>query len=641
MSLPLNPLYNIEPGDAMVKKWYMVRDGHPVVEFVASPDSLRGSCEVAVFLTMLETSGNQRYVFSSPRQKENIGGSYLLTMLAPWTAELAEAHGIGTTPVSESSGKVILLVDTQEDARTLISAVTRRVAALAPGMDVTGVFMELPGGQRSQHGRAVTQDDLRRIHSLAGRYNLSRPPAEARFSQRPYLQRADDSVLPAAPPTTLLRTRPPAGKTYSLPSQVKRACAALARDRLVSEARKDQALQDLVEDAPVLLMDSLKALEDAFDSAPEPDSDPEAAAAKETPNPEPAEASPEPDAEPAGAGRVPIDLARIAVVHIDGNGVGAIMRDLQSSKDCIPAQVFTEQVGCPPDHPEALRRFLIQINTRFDEAVKKSFFHAWAKVARWWRADNSGRPIADIIPVVPILLGGDDLTVLTEGRYALPFMETYLKAYEQRTREDPLLGYLGPRSTTEQPGPMTAAAGAAIVPRPFPFHLAYTLSERLVSAAKGIGKTQGKECSTLTFHALFDSTITDAAELLAGYASFTARPYRLTGVGAQETGSLQGSVWGKMLGRTVAFRGMMADDVPAFPKTRAARIRSLLSRRAAAGPGTKEREDLEETIRVEWADAGRVLGDRLLDEIGDPQYLFDLIELSELLPASYLEEKDS
>ena len=82
--------------DAMVKKWYMVRDGHPVVEFVASPDSLRGSCEVAVFLTMLETSGNQRYVFSSPRQKENIGGSYLLTMLAPWTAELAEAHGIGT-----------------------------------------------------------------------------------------------------------------------------------------------------------------------------------------------------------------------------------------------------------------------------------------------------------------------------------------------------------------------------------------------------------------------------------------------------------------------------------------------------------------------------------------------------------------
>ena len=221
MSLPLNPLYNIEPGDAMVKKWYMVRDGHPVVEFVASPDSLRGSCEVAVFLTMLETSGNQRYVFSSPRQKENIGGSYLLTMLAPWTAELAEAHGIGTTPVSESSGKVILLVDTQEDARTLISAVTRRVAALAPGMDVTGVFMELPGGQRSQHGRAVTQDDLRRIHSLAGRYNLSRPPAEARFSQRPYLQRADDSVLPAAPPTTLLRTRPPAGKTYSLLSQVK------------------------------------------------------------------------------------------------------------------------------------------------------------------------------------------------------------------------------------------------------------------------------------------------------------------------------------------------------------------------------------------------------------------------------------
>ena len=53
------------------------------------------------------------------------------------------------------------------------------------------------------------------------------------------------------------------------------------------------------------------------------------------------------------------------------------------------------------------------------------------------------------------------------------------------------------------------------------------LAERLVSEAKRIGKIEGRECSTLTYHALFDSTIADASELLRGYETFTVRPYRL------------------------------------------------------------------------------------------------------------------
>ena len=78
-------------------------------------------------LVMLETNGNQRFVFTSPRQRENIGASYLLTMLAPWTLAAAQDLGIDATPVSVSSGKIILTVPDEPSARRLIGAVTRQV----------------------------------------------------------------------------------------------------------------------------------------------------------------------------------------------------------------------------------------------------------------------------------------------------------------------------------------------------------------------------------------------------------------------------------------------------------------------------------------------------------------------------------
>jgi len=361
----------------------------------------------------------------------------------------------------------------------------------------------------------------------------------------------------------------------------------------------------------------------------------------------------------------------------------------------------------PPGEPERLRRFLLAVNERLDYVVRESFFRAWREIAQWWALEQEGRPgredvqeggplLTGVIPVVPILLGGDDLTVLTEGRYALPFMASYLTAYEKLTSQDTILRHLSPRSRRDGvPTPMTAAAGAAVVPRPFPFHLAYTLAERLVAEAKKVGKAERQECSTLTYHALFDSTVADAGELLKGYEAFTARPYRLdatvAGTSAPDAGDdhatalpphpgpqapsgpaspdalpepaasrsvepdLRGTSWAHMCDLSRRFRGLGAytGDGPApadapgagpdagttsFPKTRAARIRKLLSDRAAA---PDRQEELTGRIADEWADARRVLGEDLVDTIGDPRYVFDLIELTDLLPASYLTGADS
>ena len=651
-------------------------------------------------LVMLETNGNQRFVFTSPRQRENIGASYLLTMLAPWTLAAAQDLGIDATPVSVSSGKIILTVPDEPSARRLIGAVTRQVLALAPGMDVSGVFKEIT---------SLTEDELRDIHVVANRYNLARPPAEARFAQIPYLVRADDSSLPAAPASRILGGMPPEERAYSLPSQVKRACSLKARNRLVAQARESTSFRhddEFIE----RLAKSLKTLEDAFDP------DPLAQGAGDAPG------------EDAATTRLAIDLSKIAVIHIDGNGVGAIMRDIKASMDSIPADDLDTVLspppprsastggavppggpGAPPGEPERLRRFLLAVNERLDYVVRESFFRAWREIAQWWALEQESRPgredvqeggplLTGVIPVVPILLGGDDLTVLTEGRYALPFMASYLTAYEKLTSQDTILRHLSPRARRDGvPTPMTAAAGAAVVPRPFPFHLAYTLAERLVAEAKKVGKAERQECSTLTYHALFDSTVADAGELLKGYEAFTARPYRLdaivAGTSAPDAGDdhatalpphpgpqapsgpaspdalpepavswsvepdLRGTSWAHMCDLSRCFRGLgaYAGDGPApadapgagpdagttpFPKTRAARIRKLLSDRAATDR-QEEQEELTGRIADEWADARRVLGEDLVDTIGDPRYVFDLIELTDLLPASYLTGADS
>ena len=624
-------------------------------------------------LVMLETNGNQRYIFSSPRQRENIGGSYLLTMLAPWTLVLAERVGINAEPVSVSSGKIILTVPDEDSARTLIGEVTRRVLALAPGMDITGVFAELstPSEAASPNQTAtatITESDLSGIHVVANRYNLSRPPAEARFPQTPFLQRGHDSVLPASPTRTILWTRPPGDTHYSLASQVKRACARRARRQLVAQAKRDETMRAALDGEAIrILADSLHSLEVAFDAdretqeGAEPsassDSAPAAPENEEDTDPEDADN----DGQELHASELPT-LSKIAVIHIDGNGVGAIMRNLQKSAGLVPDDVFKDTIGCTKDDPDYLRRFLLAVNSRLDHAVRHAFLTAWAEVAQLWRTEHQAS--RRVIPVVPILLGGDDLTVLTESRCALPFMETYLRTYEEATSQDPVLRYLGPH--TGKTGPMTAAAGAAIVPRPFPFHLAYSLAEELVSAAKAVGKRKGQECSTLTYHALFDSTIVDASVLIKGYESFTARPYRLNEVPPSPESAppaddarpapdrqapnqesqddkndpppLHGATWADMLERTRHFRGLPADDVPAFPRTRATRIRKHLSdsAQAAARGGEDGRRGLEKTIAVEWQDARRVLGDRLIEAIGDPHYVFDLLELADLLPASYL-----
>ena len=629
-------------------------------------------------LVMLETNGNQRYIFAAPRLRDSIGASAQLVRLKEWTDDALRATGaakkwkgnhpqprggpgpaaglpccrFSTQWVSRASGKVIFMVDEEGDAKAVIGRVTRTALAQAPGMDVSGVHLDM--GDKTH----VDEDLLKRIHARAARYGLRRPPAEARFSQMPFLARAKDSVLPASP--TLERmfghiddeAKDDEVTLLSLPSRVKRYRAFYSRRDLISLAcrtSEDLNPDQLVRDPKKLT----KKLREAFAGdveAPGARPGPSSAAGGRAAGGETGAADEEQKSDvialeerfqdiPGGTGEAASALSKVAVIHIDGNGVGAVMRRLGKAMSHVDEDDFSRAVGCSRDDADALRRFVLTVNDRLDRAVTEAFAKAWADVAKWAEADAgpAERKVA-VVPVVPVILGGDDVTVFTSGDYALPFAAAYLERYERATENDPLLRHLGREEGT---GPMTAAAGVAVVRRDFPFHVAYNLAERLVGEAKKVGKARRPVRSTLTYHALFDSSVLDPEKILQAYSSFTTRPFLLRRDGAPASDPPgRYEPWPDTCERVRHFKGLTSEDPGTgetrFPKTRAARIRKLLSDAAQARLVDRGLSDrLADKAEHEWDDAKKVLPDEVLKGMGI-RALFDIMELSDLLPDSYL-----
>ena len=254
--------------------------------------------------------------------------------------------------------------------------------------------------------------------------------------------------------------------------------------------------------------------------------------------------------------------------------------------------------------------FVMEVNYRLDGVVKQAVAKAWEKVTEIAREDELPGP-----PVVPVLVGGDDVTVYTDGRYAIPFAEAYIRHYEKLTKDDDLLSVLaivagGKKADAperdhfeiddyiiQNPGPLTASAGVAIVGRNFPFHIAYDLAEELVERGKKLGKKPGTvPCSTINFHVLRDATVLDPEDTLNEYKGRTQRPFLIGHYAldrirdapttlAEETPTAESQPsfsWKRILRAVATFDGKKP-DVPTqttgdpFPRVRANRIVKLLA----------------------------------------------------------------
>ena len=521
------------------------------------------------FLVMLQTNSNQPFIFSSPRLREQIGASFEITLLSHWVEERAKGLlSLNELPssfwVSDSSGKVIVRFteadgDPKELAKRLIREVTLRALTDAPGLDVTGVFIEASSN-------TVDANDLQELDRVFLEYSLNRRPAAARFPQFPFLERGSESALPASASLDDLEFSQESlqpnhfdeSSPLSLPSRVKRAFASMSRKQQVDDVKERLAKRGKeLKQEPSLDPTKLAA---AFQDGEEFE-----------------------DAKNM--------LSSVGVVHIDGNGVGAIMRDLGSAHSeaqeagiCISA----DEVHTEPN--DALQAFIMVVNKRLDKAVKDAIALSWYDVQEL-TPDT-------VVPIVPVLVGGDDVTVYTDGRYAIPFAEAYIRHYEELTEKDELLKQLAVVAGAKEAGPLTASAGVAIVGRNFPFHIAYDLAEELVSRGKKLGKKKDTvPCSTINFHVLRDATVLDPDDTLDEYKGRAQRPFLVGCYAPQRIGDATTtssetipaatpqplSFWARILQAVAAFDGKKPDDPTQttgdpFPRARANRIVKLLAK---------------------------------------------------------------
>lgn len=447
-----------------------------------------------MFLVLIETSGNQNYIFSTNKLKENIGASELTYQAGTkWVLEAVEQvrgasesiHEVGrwveeaidssiranelrkklldvegwNKPIEAedskveviiaTSGKALLLTKDEDIAKSIIRYVTHKATRFAPGLDICGVIHKFEW----RHGLG---EAVRQVHKQHEVHRFHKPSLDLRFLRLPVIDECATSGLPAS----YLDTKTIDGKPGSAVSKNKRRYGDIGRKRIENLLKQYDKNFNFVR--------SIRALnEEDF----EDDFQQETNSNK---------------------------LDWLAVIHADGNGLGEIFLNFHKYIKSQDDRVYAN----------ALREFSIAL----DICTEKAFIEALTAFTK----NSKG-----LIPIVPLILGGDDLSVVCDGRSALEFTQIFLSNFETETqkpqsvqnREITVIKEVAKSAFGVER--LSACAGIVIVKPHFPFSIAYELSEALMKSAKKVKEIvkdkpgdEGKPypCSALDFHVLYDSS---------------------------------------------------------------------------------------------------------------------------------------
>lgn len=153
------------------------------------------------------------------------------------------------------------------------------------------------------------------------------------------------------------------------------------------------------------------------------------------------------------------ETSYIAIIHIDGNGIGARFSEIDSFIALREASKNIQRAATG-----SMEMLISDLINKFD-----------SKAIQGIKLKKNKKGDKDILPIRPILAGGDDITFVCEGRLGIYLAENYIKYFV---------------NTKIVPG---ACAGVAIVKTHFPFYKAYELAEELCREAKELCRTGNEE----------------------------------------------------------------------------------------------------------------------------------------------------
>lgn len=187
----------------------------------------------------------------------------------------------------------------------------------------------------------------------------------------------------------------------------------------------------------------------------------------------------------AGEGMPAIRDNFIAVVHLDGNAMGARVGQLYQKPENADFD------ACRKD----LQRFSKGIQTDFECA----FFEMLEELIHTF-------DLRGTLPLRPVILAGDDVCFVAAGAIGLECARV-------------LLEKLAARQNEADHQPYAACAGVVLVHEKYPFHRAYQMAEELCESAKrfGAGLDEGRRVSAIDWHIEFGQLRDSLADQRAAY----------------------------------------------------------------------------------------------------------------------------
>jgi hypothetical protein len=192
----------------------------------------------------------------------------------------------------------------------------------------------------------------------------------------------------------------------------------------------------------------------------------------------------EPEDAEGRAGRAALGRDRWAIICMDGNDMGRQFREAAKLA------------------PEALERWIQHMSRALDGCAMTAARVGIERVVRLWSKDRTNNWIDAcevdgeiVVPLRPLVVGGDDLVIICHPAYALDFVEAACEAWKQESiRAAQAYGTqsgLGLWPATG--GALSISAGVLFCPASLPIHTAVEYAETLLASAKQRGRSTPRD----------------------------------------------------------------------------------------------------------------------------------------------------
>ncbi|HIF9176058.1 TPA: Cas10/Cmr2 second palm domain-containing protein [Photobacterium damselae] len=200
-------------------------------------------------------------------------------------------------------------------------------------------------------------------------------------------------------------------------------------------------------------------------------------------------------------------LKDMALIHIDGNGLGILLRKL---KDAL--QDKSDAVYC-----QTFRQFSEALNKATVAAARDATQDLFDCIVKLGQADVG----KVMLPMRPIVLGGDDVTLLCRADLALRYSERFCLAFKQHSEEALALLFKEHLAGSGLKPYLTASGGVLFHKASHPFMHSLHLVEALCAKAKDLTKsvygTQSNQVgpAALAMYRVSNATQSDFNDLIA------------------------------------------------------------------------------------------------------------------------------